>query len=277
VKLPPVQIPPRPAGLRIEGFAVDHPRFNADANTGLIEIFDSIGDQGTTPARISAALRGIGAKRAVVEINSPGGDVFAGLTIFNQLRAHTAGVTTRVLGLAASAASVVAMAGDTIEMARASQLMIHRAQGIAVGDVDAMRQVMAVLDQVDGVMADVYASRSALPREQIIAMMREETFVTAEEAVGLGLADALIARDATPPPGLSASSAPASKRALEDGLRQMGLSRSAAGRAAGAAWATMRGTVDADADADPESEIDLNAIAKVIAQNVAALTPRQSR
>jgi len=267
-----VSIPPRPDGFRVEGFAVDHGRFSADIYAGTIEIFDSIGDGGTTPARISGALRSIGPRPVVVEINSPGGDVFAGLTIFNQLRAHTAGVTVRVLGLAASAAAVIAMAGDRVEMARASEIMVHRSQGIAVGNVDVLNQVAAVLAQLDGVMADIFAQRSDLPREQIVAMLVSETFLTAEDAIALGLADTLIARDATPPPALSASAAPSkhetkptSTRDLEHRLHAAGLPRRIATREAGKLWPELSGA--------KTNEIDADAIASAIAENLAAHMP----
>jgi len=159
------------------------------------------------------------------------------------------------------------MAGDRLEMAKASQLMVHRSQGVAIGNVDAMFEVAGVLEQIDSVMAGVYAARSGVPLDQIVAMMRAESFIAAEDAVALGLADALIARDATPPPARAAS-----KLAVEHSLRELGLSRSVAGRAAGAAWATIR-----NGNAEPEPEIDLNAIANAIAKNVATHTPRRTR
>src|SRR4051812_30794925 len=93
MKLQPVEIPARPRDLRVEALAVTDPRFTADTNSGVIELFDVIDDQ--TPARISAALRAIGNRPALVAINSPGGNVYAGLTAFNLLRGHAPGVTTR--------------------------------------------------------------------------------------------------------------------------------------------------------------------------------------
>jgi len=247
VKLLPVEIPTLPKGLRAAPLAVTDPHFSADAGTGLIEIFDSIGESGTTPARISAALRSIGPKPITVAINSPGGAIHDGLTIFNLLRGHGASVTTRVLGLAASAAAVVAMAGDQVEMAKASQMMVHRSQGLAAGNAELMRQVAVALDKVDGVMADIFTARTGLPRNQIVAMLQDETFFDASEAVDLGFADRLIAQDAVAPPRLSASTTPNSRHDLEDQLHRLGFSRSTANRMTAVAWAA-RGIDEPDLD-----------------------------
>lgn len=261
MKLSPVQIPKRPDGLTIKALALADPHFSADANAGVIEIFDSIGEGGTTPSRISAALRSIGNRPVQVRLNSPGGDVFAGLTVFNLLRGHTAGVVTQVLGIAASAASIIAMAGDEVQMARASELMIHRAQGGALGNADTMRQMVAALDQVDGVLAQLYADRTGLPPTETARLMAEESFLTAEQAVEMGFADAMLERDAAPSPRIAASAAPQSKRALEELLRRSGVSRSAANRAAAAAFS--------QSDADPE--IDADRIVAQLAENLSSL------
>ncbi|HEC0958195.1 TPA: Clp protease ClpP, partial [Klebsiella pneumoniae] len=107
-----------------------------DANS--ISIYDSIGENwegtGVTAKRISAALRAIGDKDVVVNINSPGGDFFEGVAIYNLLREHPGRVTVQVMGLAASAASVIAMAGDEILMGDGSFLMIHNAWAVAIGN-----------------------------------------------------------------------------------------------------------------------------------------------
>jgi ATP-dependent protease ClpP protease subunit len=257
--------------MRIEALAVTDARFAADTGSGLIEIFDTIGEGGTTPARVSGALRSIGSKPVIVTLNSPGGDAFAGLTIFNLLRGHGPGVTVRVLGLAASAASIIAMAGDRIEMARASELMLHRAQAIAGGDADMFDQVSAALKQADSVMAGIYSERSQMPRDQVMDMMRATTFVTAEEAIGLGLADALIARDAEPAPRVTSSTAPQSKRELEERMRvSLGLSRSEASRAAAAGWRAMHDGVDHEPQ---KPGVDADAIARLLADQIAALMP----
>ena len=264
MKLSQVEIPQKPKGLVIKAFALDAPHFSADAGTGVVEIFDSIGEGGTTPARISGALRSIGNRPATVRLNSPGGNVFDGLAIFNLLRGHKPGVKVEVLGLAASAASVIAMAGDEIRMARASELMIHRAQGGAMGNSDTFRQMTGVLDKVDGVLAQLYADRTGLAVTEAARLMAEESFFTADQAVELGFADALLQRDAAPPPRVSASAAPASKPELEDEFRRLGYSRSVAARMTAAAW-TARGQ-----DA-PESAVDLDRVAAAVTRNFSNL------
>lgn len=264
MKLSPVEIPKKPKGLVIKALSLADPHFTADAQTGVIEIFDSIGEGGTTPARISGALRSIGNRPVTVRLNSPGGNVFDGLAIFNLLREHTAGVMTQVLGLAASAASVIAMAGDEIQMARASELMIHRAQGGALGNADTLRQMTVVLDQVDGVLAKLYAERTGLSSAEVTRLMAEETFMTAEEAVELGFADGLLQRDAAPAPRVSASTAPSNKPELESELRKMGFSRAVAARMTTAAW-TARG------QEGTEPAVDLDAVAAAVTRNFSNL------
>ncbi|MBA2588720.1 MAG: Clp protease ClpP [Alphaproteobacteria bacterium] len=264
MKLSPVEIPQKPKGLVIKAFAVDAPHFAADAASGVIEIFEPIGAGGADPSKVSAALRSIGNRPAIVRLNSPGGDVFAGMTIFNQLRAHKPGVIVEVLGLAASAASVIAMAGDEIRMARASELMIHRAEGGAVGNSDTFKQMSAVLDQVDGVLAKIYADRTGLTVAATARLMADETFMTADQAVGLGFADAVLQRDAAPPPRMSASAGPANKPELEQELRRLGYSRSIANRMTAAAW-SARGQ-----DA-PEFAVDLERVAAAVIRNFSNL------
>ena len=121
--------PVRHASRRARTLGAEVRAAGNDANS--ISIYDSIGENwegtGVTAKRISAALRAIGDKDVVVNINSPGGDFFEGVAIYNLLREHQGRVTVQVMGLAASAASVIAMAGDEILMGDGSFLMIHNA------------------------------------------------------------------------------------------------------------------------------------------------------
>ena len=121
-----------------------------DANS--ISIYDSIGENwegtGVTAKRISAALRAIGDKDVVVNINSPGGDFFEGVAI-SKLREHQGRVTVQVMGLAASAASVIAMAGDQILMGDGSFLMIHNAWAVAIGNRHDMADAAKLLEPFD--------------------------------------------------------------------------------------------------------------------------------
>ncbi|HGN0596874.1 TPA: head maturation protease, ClpP-related, partial [Pseudomonas aeruginosa] len=140
-----------------------------------ISIFDPIGydwwtGEGVTAKRISAALRAMKDADVVVNINSPGGDVFEGLAIYNLLREHKGKVTVRVLGLAASAASFIAMAADEVKIARAGFLMIHNAWTIAAGDRNEFKEVASFLEQIDGTLADIYSVRTGDPVEDMQAL-----------------------------------------------------------------------------------------------------------
>lgn len=159
-----------------------------------ILIYDEIGYWGITATDFAAAFKAAGSGPVNIRINSPGGDVFDGLAIYNMILAH-GNVTTFVDGLAASAASYIAMGGKTVNMAEASQLMIHNAWGLTVGNqADHIKQA-AVLAKIDGQLADIYAAKTGKPAEDIAAMMAAETWLTAKEANADGFCDAVI----TPP------------------------------------------------------------------------------
>lgn len=165
---------------------------------GTISIFDQIGaswdGSGVTASRIGAILRNIGARDVVVNVNSPGGDFFEGVAIYNLLRQHKAKVTVQVMGLAASAASVIAMAGDEILMGDGSFLMIHNAWAVAVGSRHDMLEASEQLAPFDAAMAEVYAARSGLSVEEAAAMMDKETWIGAAQAVKDGFATGMVDR-----------------------------------------------------------------------------------
>lgn len=167
-------------------------------NSATISIYDVIGEDfwgdGMTAKRVGGALRAIGAKDVTVNINSPGGDFFEGVAIYNLLREHPAKVTVRVMGLAASAASVIAMAGDEILIGDGAFLMIHNAWAVAIGNRHDMRSAADQLEPFDGAMADLYAARSGADRAQVVAMMDKETWLGSSQAVEDGFADGLIDR-----------------------------------------------------------------------------------
>ncbi len=168
----------------------------ADSSDKSISIYGRIGktDDGTgiTANRIGAALRAIGKQDIVVNVNSPGGDFFEGVAIYNLLREHQAKVTIRVLGVAASAASVIAMAGDEILMGDSSHIMIHNAWAVAVGNRHDFTKAAGRLAVFDVAMAEVYAERSGTNGEEVAAMMDKETWITAEAAVASGFATGLL-------------------------------------------------------------------------------------
>jgi ATP-dependent protease ClpP protease subunit len=158
-----------------------------------IQIFDQIGEDwfggsGVSAKAFSQTLQDVGQGPLVVEINSPGGNVWDGLSIYNMLRGRQAPVTTRVVGIAASIASIIALAGDTVEMAEASLFMIHDPSGMVAGTSEDMRKMADALDQHAEVLASIYAKATGKPTSQIRAAMKAETWFTAEEAIQFGLA-----------------------------------------------------------------------------------------
>jgi len=169
------------------------PGADADAT---ISIFDVIGEDGwtgggVTAKRISAALRSIGNRDVIVRINSPGGDMFEGIAIYNLLRTHPAKVTVEVLGWAASAASIIAMAGDVIRMGLGSFMMVHNAWGLVIGNRHDLREAASLFEQFDAALADIYEARTGMDRVGIERLMDAETFMTAAQAVEYGFADAV--------------------------------------------------------------------------------------
>lgn len=164
-----------------------------------ISIYDQIGESwdgtGMTAARMSGILRNIGARDVTVNLNSPGGDFFEGVAIYNLLRQHKAKVTVQVMGLAASAASVIAMAGDEILMGDGAFLMIHNAWAVAVGNRHDMLAASEQLTPFDAAMADVYAARSGLSVKKAAAMMDAETWIGATAAIKDGFATGMIQRE----------------------------------------------------------------------------------
>jgi len=164
-----------------------------------LNIFGEIGErwdgEGVTDRYVAAVLRRMGAGPVTINVNSPGGDFFTGAAIYNQLREHDGEVTVNVLGVAASAASVIAMGSDTLRVARAGFLMIHNSWGLVMGNRHDMADAAALFGQFDGAMAGVYAERSGMTRSKVESYMDKDTFFNGEEAVKHGLADALLASD----------------------------------------------------------------------------------
>ena len=156
--------------------------------TPVLSIFDDIGAYGVSAKSFLNDLRTVTTDEVDVEINSPGGDVFAGLAIYNGLRASGKKINVKVLGLAASAASLVAMAGDTIEMPENAFMMIHNPWGFAMGGADEMRNTADVLDKIGTGLVSTYAKRTGKTDQEITALLDAETWMTAQEAVDAGFA-----------------------------------------------------------------------------------------
>lgn len=172
----------------------------ADNDENTISVLDVIGDDpwtggGVSSKRIAGALRAIGQRDVVVNINSPGGDFFEGVAIYNLLRAHPHKVTVRVLGMAASAASVIAMAGDEVQIGKAGFLMVHNAWVVAIGNRHDMREAAETMEPFDDAMATLYAERAGVQKSKAVAWMDAETWFNGEQAVDAGLADSYLPAD----------------------------------------------------------------------------------
>ena len=163
-----------------------------DTDPAVLSIFDDIGAFGVSAKSFLNDLASAQGDSVRVEINSPGGDVFAGLAIYNGLRNSGKKVNVRVLGLAASAASLVAMAGDTIEMPENSFMMVHNPWGFAMGGASDMRDTADMLDKLGTSLASTYAKRTGKSAEEITALLDAETWMSAAEAVDAGFATAVI-------------------------------------------------------------------------------------
>ncbi|MBD9616763.1 Clp protease ClpP [Pseudomonas sp. PDM07] len=162
---------------------------------GSVEIllYDEIGAWGITAKQFAQDLAACGDVSQInLRIHSPGGDVFAGMAIYNTLKAHPARVDVYIDGLAASMASVIAMAGDKVYMPTNAMMMIHKPWGAQGGDAEAMRQYADLLDKVEGTLVQAYASKTGKSPEEIHALLKAETWMDGSEAVAAGFADQLI-------------------------------------------------------------------------------------
>lgn len=156
-----------------------------------ISIYDEIGLWGVTAKQFIADLKALDAKTVKLAINSPGGSVFDALAMYNALRQHPADIEVTVMGVAASAASLVAMAGDKIVMPENAFMMIHNPLNFAYGNADELREMADVLDKIGASLVATYAARTGLPDEEIKALLDAETWLSADEAVAKGFADEL--------------------------------------------------------------------------------------
>lgn len=173
-----------------------HIKAAKDDGETSINIYSTIGEYGDgagmTPRIVSAILRRAEGKAVTVNLNSPGGDFFDGLAIYSLLKEYEGDVKVRILGLAASAASVVALAGDEIEIAENGFFMIHNSWTVAMGNRHGMREVSDRLAQFDKSMLSLYAKQTSMDEKKLAKMMDEETWIEGKEAVELGFASAVL-------------------------------------------------------------------------------------
>ena len=162
----------------------------ARASGAEVLIYDEIGAYGVTAKGFLAELGAMADDAAIdLRLNSPGGSVFDAVAIFNALKRHAGEITVWIDGIAASAASYIAMAGDSVVMPQNAFLMIHDPSGLVMGTAEDMRSTAGALDKVKGSLIQGYAAKSGKPDGEIAALMAAETWLDAEEALALGLID----------------------------------------------------------------------------------------
>lgn len=249
-------------------------------STGTVTEIEVIGEIGpgadvTLPAFREKLRQAPG--EVLLTINSPGGDAFTGLAIFNSAVAHPATVTVQIIGVGASAASIVAMAGDEIRIAKNSHIMVHRSWGLTIGNTEDHLAQADVLERVDQSMAATYAERTKQTVPDMLEAMTAETWISADEAIEMGFADSIIDASkaaarfdlsiyANTPQSLRGETAAPlildSRGDLERLLHGAGLSREASKRVAAGGYPAL---------SKSEDEAEINAFAAGVAEMNAVL------
>jgi len=186
----------RSAGFRIN---------NKSQTEAEIIIYDEIGESffgdGVSAKSFSAELKEISSsvKNITVRVNSPGGNVFDGLAIYNRLKQHPAKITVYVDGLAASIASIIALAGDEVIMGEGALFMIHRPSTGVAGNASDLEEMINRLDDVEEQLVGIYMRKTKLGRSEIKTMLADETWMSANEALDFGFVDSTMgAEDVLP-------------------------------------------------------------------------------
>lgn len=247
----------RPTALHVVG--------NGKSEAEIL-LYDEISWWGITAESFKRELDGLKGDTIHVRINSPGGNVFDGVTIYNALREHPAKIITHIDGLAASMASVVALAGDEVRMASNGFFMVHDPMTIAIGTAAELRKDADTLEKIGGSLQETYRARTGATNAEVRAWMEEETWFSAEEALEAGFIDSIIGEERDSELGAAAlfdlsvfAHTPKellragerhepTERELERALRDAGLSRTAA-KAMVAAYQPLR-----DVEAEPTGE-----------------------
>lgn len=284
-RAPSASQPRSPRWFRVENAA--------DSESADVYIYDAIAWFGVDVNDLVDELDEITARTINVRINSPGGDVFDGVAIYNALVRHDARIVVHVDGLAASIASVIAMAGDEVRMNEGSFFMIHDPWMLAIGPAEEMRSAADLLDKIGNSIAAIYEKRTGLPRAEITALMNAETWMDAEEARDKGFADAVEEADDDlaiaasfdlsafehPPERLAAQARPAADNNIETIRDFENFLRDVGGFSKNAARAIAAGGYKATSDAwDEPDGSQKNAIdTEVMAELGAAVAIERAR
>lgn len=178
------------------GKSLDKPDwYEVKAQTGdavEVFVFDVIGWPFTDVSGLIRSMALEKDKPILARINSPGGDVFDGMSLFNAFANHPGGVTVRIEGLAASMASIVAMGGRKVEAYQNTMLMVHNAWTVAGGDYNLMREVADLTEKISGQMLEIYTGKTKSGKKDMKQMMDDETWLTAKEASEKGFIDTVL-------------------------------------------------------------------------------------
>jgi len=183
------------------------PRISVQDQVGIAEVFlyDIIGMWGIDAETFSREIAALDVELLRIRINSPGGDVFDGMAIHNAIARHPARTETWIDGLAASAASYIALAGDEVFMADNALLMIHDPWSFTLGNARDHRKEADILDKISDQIIGIYARKTGMEADELKDMMAEETWLTAEEALDQGFVDQVVE------PQIAEEEAPAAK------------------------------------------------------------------
>lgn len=167
-------------------------RIKNEANAAEIYIYDEIGFFGVMASDFVRELNSLDVAEITLHISSPGGEVFDGIAIYNALRDHKAKITVSIDSLAASAASFIALSGETVKIAKSATMMVHKAHGLCIGNSDDMRKLADQMDKLNESIAGIYSDKTNDSVESWLKLMTDETWFNAEEALAYGLADEII-------------------------------------------------------------------------------------
>ena len=193
---------------------------NEENGTTEITIYGVIGDswweESVSASQIDEALKNAGNNDIIINLNSPGGDAFDGISIYNRLDRHKGKVTVFVDGWACSAASIIAMAADELKMGTGAMLMIHEASTVVWGKKSDLAKEVELLGKLDDSIVDIYMTKAKAEREDVKQKVESETWFTAKEAIEIGFANAI--EDSTPAAedNTIAATATASKIQIDD-------------------------------------------------------------
>ena len=174
-------------------------------------------DDDVTPKLFREQLNA-GTGDIVIYVNSPGGDCVAASQIYTMLMEYKGRVTVKIDGIAASAASVIAMAGTEVLMAPTALLMVHNPLTVAIGDTEEMQKAIAMLDEVKESIITSYELKTGMSRAKLAHLMDAETWMNAQKAIELGFADGILTREVGMPDGIAINSYQFSRRAVTNSL-----------------------------------------------------------